>query len=518
MKYAYPITSLLLLLGLLFPPLISAQDRNGTQVLDRYLQTIGKSTPPSSLDYKNAGIQGVTKDNLAKINSDIIEFGSKKRDFNTVGLYYGKHYPTYRYDTAQDYSYSFKNTKATVTPVKIEHRKLFLPENIHLNRQSIFLKINLQSDTIGKYFPPALLIHYHNKTSIHTLERGASGTRYINLSNLQLKAHDPIDLEGRFLTIPNQTGDLVSFRNDSLEGKTILIVATHPDDAEIAAFGLYEKYHNNSYVVTITAGDAGPSTIYNKFYYDTKQLYLEKGMRRTWDSLSIPALGKVSYSHTLNLGFFDGRLPKMYQQKDHNFPGIYTGTTNIETFRQENHSPLAKILKGSSNWNSLVENLVSLLQEIKPDIIVTPYSHIDRHPDHKYTTAAVFEAIEKAGMRSGKLYLYSNHPLNSEYFPFGNRWEPVDLPPNFGSLYFESIYSHPLTKRAQREKLFALEAMSDLRFEAEGSPFDEHCKNRDPLTCRDFSYFRRAVRSNELFFVVDIKNIYNKKILEAILN
>ena len=36
-----------------------------------------------------------------------------------------------------------------------------------------------------------------------------------------------------------------------------LVLAPHADDAELAAYGLYEKYAANAMVVTVTASEAG---------------------------------------------------------------------------------------------------------------------------------------------------------------------------------------------------------------------------------------------------------------------
>ena len=93
----------------------------------------------------------------------------------------------------------------------------------------------------------------------------------------------------------------------------------------------------------------------------------------------------------------------------------------------------------------------------------------------------------------------------------------VSLPPNFHeNIYFSSIYSHALTLDKQKDKMFSLEAMNDLRTHT-----DRRFSTRATLTALkapvsdvlglENSYYRRAVRRNELFFVVQIKDVYDEE-------
>jgi hypothetical protein len=88
----------------------------------------------------------------------------------------------------------------------------------------------------------------------------------------------------------------------------------------------------------------------------------------------------------------------------------------------------------------------------------------------------------------------------------------VTLPPWFDrSLAFGGVYSQALDDTRQTEKLFALEAMHDLRSAPRrfiGQPTRRFLERlsvvaselwREPFGT--YSYYRRAVRPNELFFV-----------------
>jgi len=115
------------------------------------------------------------------------------------------------------------------------------------------------------------------------------------------------------------------------------------------------------------------------------------------------------------------------------------------------------------------------------------------------------------------LYLYTYHLVLNEYYPYGKSGGAVSLPPNFsGEPYFESIYSHHLSDDHQKDKILALEAMNDLRLDTEwtqsNGAFQTALDNveRDVLG-QENSYYKRAVRSNELFFVTEISSLYNQE-------
>lgn len=425
----------------------------------------------------------------------------------------------YAYDTTKSYIYDFNRSNANISDLDLKNGKIILTKSDNVNR-SVFLKVNVETSFLDKYFQPSIELTNGVSSVIQYFERGAKGIRYINISSLMAKGKVEIALKGQYISFNKDTIQSISFNSQDIKKLKILVLAPHPDDAEIAAYGLYSD-NNQSYVVTVTAGDAGKFK-YNEIYQNKVQHYLKKGELRTWDSITVPLLGGVSAEHILNLGFFDRSLIRMFKDQSKEVGGYYTDTLDINTYRKQNISRLATGLTGNSNWNSLVENLSYLLEKIKPDIIVTPYPALDTHPDHKLTTVALFDAIKASGIRDGNLYLYSNHFLFNEYYPYGKAGGTISLPPNFDDkIYFDSIYSHPLSSDKQKDKLFALEAMHDLRLDTEWRFSKAAIELAKKQIRRDIkgwenSYFKRSVRSNELFFVVKINNIYNKNILESI--
>jgi len=426
----------------------------------------------------------------------------------------------YPYKVSKNYEYNFNQTNANIIDLNLKNRMVSLPKYANKN-QTAFLKININTTFIGSFFQPSIKIIAGNLSFTQYFEHGAKGIRYLNITPLISKGEVDIKLEGKHISIDNQTLQLVFFENQNMEKLRILVLAPHPDDAEIAAYGLYSS-NKESYIITVTAGDAGDNK-YDEVYKDEVKQYLKKGELRTWNSITVPLLGGIPLEQIINLGFFDGTLKSMYDDKPSVISGLYTHTSDISTYRKQNISSLSAGLYGKSNWNSLVGNLVYLLKEIEPDIIVTPYPALDSHSDHKLSSIALFEAIKQCDIKNGYLYLYTNHLESNESYPYGKMGGVVSLPPNFGkTVYFDSLYSHVLSIDKQKDKVFALEAMNDLRMDTEWLFYKGIIKIPLYKVVRDIrgtdnNYYRRSVRSNELFFITEINNIYNEDKLKKII-
>lgn len=421
----------------------------------------------------------------------------------------------YNYDVRADHSYDFSDKKAFLTSLAIENKSLKLPIKNDVSKSS-FLKVSVNSSVSGKFLRPFLEITDGDTVEREYFEHGAAGIRYLNISKFVENGSGELWFSGHHLSIESGPVELIQFDNIPLAGKRILVLAPHPDDAEIASFGLYSS-QDDVFVVTVTSGDAGPF-MYDEIYKDEITHYLKKGEVRTWNSLAVPMLGGVSPDRILNLGYNDARLKKMATDHEYTASGLYTNVSDMNTFRHLNSSPLAKGLVGINNWRSLVSNMEYLLNEINPDIIITPSPKLDMHSDHQYTTHALVEALKNTGRHNGHLFLYTNHQVVfNERFPYGEAGATISLPPTpRGSNYFSSLYSFPMSEKQQKDKIFALDAMNDLRLgtdfrfplRAFGQAFETLWYD---ISGKNESYFRRAIRSNEFFYVIDIEEIYDEK-------
>ena len=350
---------------------------------------------------------------------------------------------------------------------------------------------------------PAIVVTVGAQRTRHYLGAGAQGLRWLNLSSSRtaLRPGEHVRLEVPAALVKAQSAELRLFDNRIDLGRRILVIAPHPDDAEIAAFGLYADRHST--VITITAGNAGDAN-YADVEPDQARQYELKGQLRAYDSVTVPWLGAVPPERTANLGYFDAQLAIMYRSPVQVVPETYGPNTDVARYRIYNLSAFVTRAARSNTWQHLVEDLTAILRQARPDIIVMPDPRLDGHPDHEFTAVAVVQALERWG-GSPQFLLYTNH-ADENLYPYGPRGAPVSLPPTQRPVELQKVYSLATPTAVQMRKLFALEAMHDLRL----SPTEQsHCET-DPALWRpdyprraDVDYFRRAPRANELFLAYD---------------
>jgi LmbE family N-acetylglucosaminyl deacetylase len=342
--------------------------------------------------------------------------------------------------------------------------------------------------------PAAMVRHY--------MDPNALGLRWLNLTAMreQLRDGTSVELRTHGVTIEAGRAALRLFDNDLDLRGTILILAPHPDDAEIAAFGLYAG--RKATIVTVTSGNAGDFN-YRADVSDPAEHYLWKGYLRAVDSVTVPWQGEIPPDRCFNLGYFDARLATMRQAPEQVVPELYGPNQDVAPYRRANIGRLLSVDSRTNTWNHLVEDLADVLRKVKPDVVVMPHPWLDTHLDHEYTSVAAIEALEKAG-GNPRFLLYTNHAFENRY-PFGPAGTPVSLPPwSSADLAVERIYAHPVGLELQRRKLYALESMHDLR----PSPEEQRtcdlpgvARRPDYPRVQAVDYLRRGPRSEELFFV-----------------
>jgi len=335
------------------------------------------------------------------------------------------------------------------------------------------------------------------------LEPKARGLRWINLSDLraQLQEGTDVAIAARGLAIEPGAATLRVFANKLDLTKPILIIAPHPDDAEIAAFGLYSG--RNATIVTVTSGNAGDAN-YADDFPDKAEQYLFKGFLRAVDSVTVPLQGGIPPDRCYNLGYFDARLAEMHGKPTEVVPELYGPNKDVAPYRRANVGRLVASTSRMNQWTNLVADLQNVLEKVKPAIVAMPYPQLDTHLDHEFTTVAAAEAL--ARVKGPTVFLlYTNHAFENLY-PFGPAGTGMSLPPWSGKeLPVEGVYSHPVSPDVQRRKRYALESMHDLRL----SPAEqESCyvpgagpKRPDYPRQPAVDYLRRGPRSEETFFV-----------------
>lgn len=401
--------------------------------------------------------------------------------------------PRPQFDPAGDYAYDLAATEAVVVDVTLDAGGFAWPG---LPAGDTLL-LELSVAATGPGAPKLRAVR--GPSAVHQVfEENSRGRRFLDVSPLRHGEGGRVALAGEGAAWAEGPARLFVYRNTPLAGRRVLVLAPHPDDAEIAAFGVYRRTQAD--VVTITSGDAGGNN-FEVLWPEPGEHFRMKGWIRTWDSIAVPFHGGVFPGKARNLGYYDARLRLMHAEPAREFAPQKARIEDPGYYRKLNVDVALRDRPFRSTWRNLVADLRWELRRVRPQVIVAPHPMLDNHPDHQFTTIALIEALE-SWRGDCELLLYTNHGLENEAFPLGDRDAMTGLPAWSGTgLYFRRIYSHPLTPEEQRLKLVALEAMHDLR------EFDLREKAPPILTeamlrARErHDYFRRGPRPNELFFV-----------------
>lgn len=406
----------------------------------------------------------------------------------------------YKYNQRQDYCYDLKNPK------------IFNIENINLKEfnknETLILKLTIKSNILSKLFTPYIKVSLENKFEKTFFEHGAAGIRYIDISTFG--GFDNIKIFAQNCNIVSKNLEVYDFEDLDIKNKKLLIVAPHPDDAEISSFGLYSSA-KESFIVTVTAGEC--SCKYCDIEDDKEVQAKLKGNLRVFNALTTGLLGNVEYQNSIALGYFNETIRNMYENKEKVFSSKTAGVSDINYFRRVQHSKIKTNPNPTAKWDSLVSDFKYIINSTKADLILTLHPQIDSNPDHQYITLALLEAMEELNYEDIKLLTFTNHLSQNEYFPYGEIFSTSPLAPKFDEPFiFDKIYSHQLSKEKQIYKYYALESMHDLRDSTIQIGFKKAFnfafrQLRRYINGKEKSYYRRSVRINEIFYITNYKEL-----------
>lgn len=398
------------------------------------------------------------------------------------------------FNPQHDYAYDLAATDAIAAKVELDATGFAWPEAAKPG-DTAFLEITLTGTTGAA---PEIKATRGEVSVRQVFEENSRGRRFLDVSPLLKAEGARVALAGAGVNWQTGPAGLFTYQNQSLVGRRVLVLAPHPDDAEIAAFGIYRRTQAD--VITVTSGDAGGEN-FKVLFTEPAEHYRVKGWIRTWDSISVPFYGGVYPGRARNLGFYDATLKRLQAAPTVALPPLMAKLDDPGFYRKLNVDTGLRNRPFTGTWAGLVDDLVWELERVRPEVIVAPHPMLDNHPDHQFASIALIDALARWPGKC-ELYLYTNHALENEAWPLGDRDAMSGLPPSSRSdLYFQRIYSHAVSPEEQKLKLIALEGMHDLRaFDLrDGTPPVSEAERNSWKT---YDYFRRGPRPNELFFVV----------------
>jgi LmbE family N-acetylglucosaminyl deacetylase len=422
------------------------------------------------------------------------------------------------YNPKQDFETGISSRNATVIPIKLERDGFRMPK-LPDDAVSACLPIRLKATFSGTVFDPFVEIVAGNYRDTQFFARDILGLRNLNLSRLLhsgIKEGDRITFRCHRLSFAEQQTEMVVCREKAGPEDRVLVIAPHPDDAELAAFGLYTD--TNATIVTLTAGDAS-----NHFHGRNGSIKLSRSQcarLRVKDSIEIPQWAGLPRTKIINLCYPDSHLNSMRAMPLKDFSRNGSDPFDFQGLRQLNSSGLLRD-GASCSWDSLIKDLAFVIGEVKPTIIVSPDPWNDPHPDHLATTVVVCEAMRSLQRAEGRFFLTNVHNRWSELYPLGPAGTGVPLPyrDDNGGPESRGFYSHALTDERQMEKYLALEAMHDIRELAVCPPYTfDYLWHRfrtvagslvHGLGTPPTSLLRRAVRPDEIFRVMMVEEVLN---------
>ncbi len=412
----------------------------------------------------------------------------------SVFLYFHKS-KYYSYSIDNDYRYDMREKCYSLS---LQNNRIVLPDEIGIS-DTVFCKVRIKANLFGNLLAPYLKLN-NREDSKQYYEVGVNGYRYVNLSN-RFGEDKVIKFITNKCTISNETVEVYAYKNQDISISKILIIAPHPDDAEISSYGLYSDNSENTFILTITGGENGNDS-YNVFNSKKKNDFARMKLR-TWNSVTVPMLAGVSTDKMVNLGYADGSLKTMYENKNETFVLKEEQKKILKTMNVTDYYSDEK-----RSWQTLKSDIEKIINDVKPDIIIAPHPYLDAHTDHIYSTKAVTETLRDMNYKDGNLFLYTIHNTISPYYPFGKMESMMTLPPLFDQAFcFERIYNFNLDKEQIATKILAFEAMNDLRIGLDilnvKKVFRRVIKMVKHSTLDiEKDYYNRFIRSNELFYII----------------
>ncbi|MGO1296229.1 MAG: PIG-L family deacetylase [Vibrio sp.] len=296
-----------------------------------------------------------------------------------------------------------------------------------------------------------------------------AGKRYLNLTRLpslhevQCITHD--------CKLASQVS-LLLFRNPPIERGPMLIIAPHADDAELAAYGVYQHLHSQVWIATLYAGESLQKIA--KQYIPDLDSSMDEGCPRKasirhWNSMTTPLLANVPANQLVCLGYSGITVETLYHAPQEPIMHGAGQKYSPVSFRALNSLSLSNDLDAANTPQAMVNELCELLLRVQPTTVLVTDPEVDPHPEHKAAAHALALAMEQSDYVPQQVLMYVNHLNGIKDFPYGPEHTTTALAPFYKNHeYFNQVqvYSYSLSLAEQKEKVVAFDTMHDLRASA----------------------------------------------------
>ncbi|WP_164999497.1 PIG-L deacetylase family protein [Salinicola tamaricis] len=288
----------------------------------------------------------------------------------------------------------------------------------------------------------------------------------------------------------------------AIEGP-ILILAPHPDDAEIAAGGFYTDHAESVHLVTLSCGEQlkGLKRQYlSGLDDDLDSAVRRKAEWRRWNVFATPLLSGIPPERSTLIGVPDGACwALVHEGLGQRLP------VPLSDARRFNRIALPPSRGERLERDDVIAALRQLIDTLKPATLLVTDPEFDPHPDHRAASLALALALDGSRHRPRTVLLYANHYRDA--FPPGPAFQPAWMPP--AEIAIERLFTPaptplawPLSTEMQKHKALLLDAMSDLSPRAGWSQRRRRARRAGfvPTFARERDpYFQAAIRSTELF-------------------
>ncbi|KRW66595.1 GlcNAc-PI de-N-acetylase [Pseudomonas sp. TTU2014-105ASC] len=408
------------------------------------------------------------------------------------------------YSPRDSYRYSFPPDSVALPVALSEGQVLCCGQDVPVSADTLILEVDVRSTWAGFLLDPQVLISGMPEPDRQDFERRVSGKRYLNLSGAGESLRvGKLTLKGKHCRL-GKSAILHAFSHPDFSKQKVMIIAPHADDAELAAFGLYSE-SREPVIVTLTQGEI-EAGYYCRLGLDTAAAARLKGRLRTWNSYAVPLWGDVPIENCVQLGYYCLQLSDMHAHPGEVYGSRESEEADIRGARYLNKHSLPGDADGLPTWQNLIDDLVELLEQHQPEVVVMPHPELDPHDDHVHATLAVDQAIAQSSWKPGVHLLYANHLADNDRWPMGPANCGVALPPAIEPLPAYAPWSPLLSSATRIDKAMALSMQHDLQIPL---PFKKRLRRviqrflagRVWPAIGEDEFFRKAVRRHELFWV-----------------